>query len=266
MATTAGLFVEERGPADGEPLLLSAGLGGSAGYWQPNLPALAERYRVILYDHRGTGRSDRALPDHVTVEHLADDMLALLDGLGVERAHIMGHAAGGIAGLALALRVPERIGGLVVVNGWSRLDPHFARCFAARLALLRHAGVEAYLRAQPIFLFPARWISEHDAELEADTASHLAHFPGGETMEKRIAALQAFDIDDRLAAITTPTLVFAAEDDMLVPSICSERLTAGLPNSELALTPWGGHACNVTDPEGFDRIVLDFLARHSIER
>lgn len=61
MAEAAGLYYEEHG--SGPPLILSAGLGGSGNYWLPNLPALAERYRVILYDHRGTGRSDRALPD-----------------------------------------------------------------------------------------------------------------------------------------------------------------------------------------------------------
>ena len=62
MPELAGLFYEEHGPPDGPPLLLSPGLGGSGAYWAPNLAALAERHREILYDHRGTGRSDRALP------------------------------------------------------------------------------------------------------------------------------------------------------------------------------------------------------------
>jgi len=260
-----GLYWEEHGPADGAPLILSAGLGGSGNYWTPNLTALAQHYRVILYDHRGTGRSDRTLPATVSVDDLARDILALMDGLGLDRAHLVGHAAGGVAGLALALKAPERLASLVVVNGWASLDPHFARCFDARLAILRGGGPEAYLRAQPIFLFPARWISEHDAALDAETAHQLAAFPGAETMEKRIAALCGFDVADRLGAIAAPVLALAAEDDMLVPASCSEALADGLPYATLATMAWGGHAVNLTDRQGFEAIVLDFLARHSIE-
>jgi aminoacrylate hydrolase len=252
-----GLHWEEHGA--GPPLILSAGLGGSGSYWLPNLPALAEHHRVILYDHRGTGRSDRALPEVVTVEQMGDDILALIDGLGLERAAVMGHAAGGVAGLALALKSPERIDRLVVVNGWTSPDPHFLRCFDARLALLRNSGAEAYLRAQPIFLFPANWISQHSAELDAELPQQLANFAGAVTYEKRIAALAAFDIADRLAEIRTPTLALAAADDMLVPSNRSRQLAEGIGGARLATMDWGGHACNVTDPATFNRTVLDFL-------
>lgn len=255
--TIDGLYYEEHG--EGPPLILSAGLGGSGNYWLPNLPALAANHRVILYDHRGTARSDRALPDTVTVEQLADDILALTDELDLERAHIMGHAAGGVAGLALALKVPERVDKLVVVNGWANPDPHFARCFDARLSLLRNSGPEAYLRAQPLFLYPATWISEHHAEIEAELPPQLAGFAGADVYEKRIAALRGFDIAARLGEIAAPTLVLASRDDMLVPSTASGRLAAGLPNAQLALMDWGGHACNVTDAATFDTVVLDFL-------
>jgi aminoacrylate hydrolase len=258
MPDIAGLYYEIHGRDDAPPLILSAGLGGSASYWAPNIAALAEHFRVIAYDHRGTGRSDRALPDVVTVQHMADDILMLMDGLGLAKAHVMGHAAGGVAGLALALNAPERIDTLIVVNGWARPDPHFARCFDARLAILRGAGPEAYLKAQPIFLFPATWISQNHDRLEAETRQHLAAFPGVQTMEKRIAALGAFDIGDRLDEIAVRLLTLAAADDMLVPYTASQ-FGDGVAGAKGALMGWGGHACNVTDPEGFNRLVLDFL-------
>jgi len=78
MGEVDGLYWEEHGPADGPPVILSPGLGGSAAYWAPNLAALTERHRVILYDHRGTGRSDRALPAELDVNDMADDVLALM--------------------------------------------------------------------------------------------------------------------------------------------------------------------------------------------
>ncbi|MCP3734637.1 pyrimidine utilization protein D [Sphingomonas sp. RP10(2022)] len=259
MAEAAGLYYELHGSEDAPPLILSSGLGGSASYWGPNLPALAEQYRVLVYDHRGTGRSHRGLPDTVTVDDLADDMLALMDAVGWSRAHIVGHAAGGVAGLALALKAPDRLDKLVVVNGWAKADPHFLRCFEARLNLLRHSGVEAFLRAQPIFLFPADWISVHTVDLDAELPHQVAGFPGSATVEKRIAALAAFDVADRLATLAADVLILVAEDDMLVPAAAGARLHAALSGSRIAAMPRGGHACNVTEPDGFNRHVLDYL-------
>jgi aminoacrylate hydrolase len=258
MGEVAGLYYEEHGPADGPPVVLSSGLGGSATYWTPNLAALAEHHRVILYDHRGTGRSERALQPDLDVDDMADDVLALMDGIGLERASLVGHAAGGVIGLAIALRHPERLAALVVVNGFAEADPHFIRCMETRLALLHHSGVVAFVRAQPLFLYPARWISEHWQRLQAEEAGHIAHFQGAANIDARIAALAGFDISDRLGEITTPVLLIAAEDDMLVPDLCSERLAGGLSRARLERMR-GGHACNVTEPDAFNRHLLEFL-------
>ncbi|MBX9730775.1 MAG: pyrimidine utilization protein D [Sphingomonas sp.] len=259
MPHAAGLWYEWHGPGNAPVLILSPGLGGSAGYWTPNLAALAAQYRVLLYDHRGTARSDLTLPDTVTVDDMADDVVALMDALGIRRAHFMGHAAGGIIGLALALKAPERLSKLIVVNGWVAPDPHFARCFDVRLALLRHVGPAAYIRAQPIFLFPAEWISRHSDRLDAEEPLHLTHFPPPENIERRVAALKAFDIADRLSAIDTPILALVSADDMLVPAYCADSIEQQITGAQRVTMPWGGHACNVTDPDRFNHIVIEFL-------
>jgi aminoacrylate hydrolase len=258
MAEIAGLYWEEHGPPDGQPVILSPGLGGSGAYWAPNLAALAERHRVIVYDHRGTGRSDRALPPELDVDDMANDVLVLMDGIGLASASLVGHAAGGAIGLSLALRRPERLASLVVVNGFAAPDMHFLRCMATRLDLLEHSGVLAFVRAQPLFLYPARWISENIERLEAEEARHVAHFQGTANVAARIGALATFDIADRLAEIEAPVLLIAAEDDMLVPDLCSEQLERGLPHARLERMR-GGHACNVTEPEAFNRHLLEFL-------
>ncbi|RYY26456.1 MAG: pyrimidine utilization protein D [Sphingomonadales bacterium] len=257
----AGLYWESHGRKDAEPLILSSGLGGSGQYWKPNLAALAEHFRVILYDHRGTGRSDRTLAGRVTVETMAEDVIALMDGLGIEKAHFVGHAAGGVIGLSLALSAPERLLGVVVVNGWSKLDPHFARCFDTRLALLRDGGVRAYLKAQPIFLYPANWSSDHSAQLDAELEEQIMGFPDPDTIVRRVTALRSFDIDDRLGEIRMPVLLIVSEDDMLVPAQCSHHLSKAIPLAKLGVLGSGGHACNVTRPETFNRIVLSWLSQ-----
>ena len=255
MPEAAGHWYEWHGPEDGEVVILSPGMGGSAGYWAPNLPALSADHRVLLYDHRGTGRSDGLPPGAVTIRTMAEDVLALLEELGIAQAHFIGHALGGLIGLDLA-QISSAIDKLVVVNGWAKLDPHFARCFETRLALLHGSGSAAYVRAQPIFLYPANWISQNSALLDAEGAHQLAHFPSRETLEKRIGAARAFELSGEVRA---DILLLASEDDMLVPSNCSKQLAERLPGASLATMQWGGHACNVTDPVTFNHLVLDFL-------
>lgn len=259
MPHAAGLYWEEHGPADAPPIILSSGLGGSAGYWAPNIPALANRYRVIAYDQRGTGRSEREVAGDLTVATMADDVIALMDAIDLPRATFIGHALGGHIGLALALAAPERVARLAVINGWATLDRHTARCFDTRLALLRDSGPRAYLHAQPLFLYPPQWISDHHDRLAAEEEEQLTHFPGAEMIQRRIAAVRRFNAADQLGSLSLRTLFIAADDDMLVPPACSERLAAAVPHAQHARLTSGGHACNITRAENFNLWMGDWL-------
>lgn len=259
MAYAGGLYYETHGDDAAPPLILVSGLGGSAGYWVPNLPALTRDYRVIAFDHRGTGRSDRAIGERATIDALADDIALLMRELGLSRAAIVGHAIGGMAGLVLALAKPEQVARLVVINGWARLDPYTARCFEARLALLHDSGPLAYIRAQPIFLFPPQWISDHHDHLSSHEVAQVEDFPVIATMDKRIRGTAAFDILDALGSMSVPVLYVASEDDALVPPACSDRLHAATPGSRIVRLPYGGHGCNVTDPETIAAAIMPFL-------
>lgn len=254
-----GLAVTLYGPREAESILLSAGLGGSGGYWKPQIAALSAKYQVILYDHRGTGASARDIPHPYSSRNLADDMAVILDGLKLKDAHIVGHAAGGIAGLELAFRHPDRVKSLTVVNGWAKADPHFKRCFEIRTAIYKAGGPEAYVKAQPLFLFPAEWISDHLAELDEQARHHVVHFQEEATLFARIGALRDFDITAQLARIPSPVLLLCSEDDMLVPARCSDVLAAGLPYATLIAMPRGGHAMNVTEPAIFNSHLIGFL-------
>lgn len=260
--TVDGLHYElHGGPVAGrEVVLLSSGLGGSGAFWAPQMAALTERWPVVTYDHRGAGRSVRELPaGDYAIAHMAQDMVKVMDALGLQKAHVVGHAAGGLAGLQLALDQPDRLAKLVVVNGWSRPDPHIQRCFTTRIRLLNDSGPEAYVHAQPIFLYPADWISRNHARLTAEEAHHVAALPPRGVMLARIKALLAFDIDARLEEITHRVLVSASADDMLVPMSCSQRLAARLPNADFQQVAWGGHGFTVTDPETFNEGLVKFL-------
>ncbi|MFV3126241.1 pyrimidine utilization protein D [Niveispirillum sp. KHB5.9] len=251
--------IHGRGDADAPVLILSSGLGGSAGYWASQIPALGAHFKVVTYDHRGTGRTGGTVPEGGGIAAMADDVLEIADRLGVERFSLMGHALGGLIGLDLALRAPGRIDRLVLINAWSKADPHSGRCFDVRLELLAKSGVPMFVKAQPLFLYPAIWMAENASRLDAEEVHGIAHFQGEVNIRRRIAALRAFDVDMRLGEVTAPTLVVATKDDLLVPYSRSLRLVEGLPDAKLVLTDFGGHAVNVVEPDGFNEAVVGFL-------
>ncbi|HEX8595736.1 MAG TPA: pyrimidine utilization protein D [Pseudomonas sp.] len=246
--------------ADAPTLVLSSGLGGSARFWTPQLPALSEHYRVVVYDQAGTGRSPASLPEDYSIARMADELAQMLDELDIQHCHFIGHALGGLVGLELALQRPRLLQSMVLINAWSSPNPHSERCFAIRKNLLRDTGPAAYVQAQALFLYPADWIAAHTEQLAEDEAHALANFPDTDNLLRRIAALQAFDIEDRLEQIDTPTLLIANRDDMLVPWQRSQHLAQTLTNARLALLDYGGHASSVSDVEPFNRVLLDYLA------
>jgi aminoacrylate hydrolase len=249
--------------ASGAPtVVLSSGLGGAASYWAPQLPALRAHYRVITYDHSGTGRSMAALSDGYSIADMAADVLDILTATGTATCHFVGHALGGLVGLELARLAPARLASLTVVNGWAKADPHTLRCFEARLALLQHAGTPAYVRAQPIFLYPATWLAANESHMAEEDARGVASFQGEDTLLKRVGALRRFDATPSLGSMHTPTLLVASRDDVLVPATQSERLKAALPQASLSIMERGGHAVNVTEPAAFDAILLPFIRLH----
>ena len=251
-------LIETAGP-DAPCVVLSSGLGGAAAFWRPQLPALASDRHVLAYDHRGTGRNPADLGAGTSIAAMAEDVRAIMDAAGVAWADFVGHALGGLIGLELARVHPARVRRLVVVNGWARPDPATRRCFDARRALLDHVGIDAYVRAQAIFLYPADYISAHADRLAEEEAHAIAHFPPVATMRARIDALLHFDIAADLARITAPALIACARDDVLVPWTCSRDLADGLPHATLDVIERGGHAFTVTHAEAFNRRLRAFL-------
>jgi aminoacrylate hydrolase len=260
------IHFDVHGPNSASSVLLSSGLGGTAGFWQPQMNALLDAgYRVITYDQSGTGRSQQLLSEPYSIQQMALNVVEILDASNTASCHMVGHALGGLVALQLALYAPARLNSLVLINAWSKPSPHSARCFDSRLTLLAAGGPKAYVAAQPIFLYPAAWCSANQQRIEEEVAHGTAHFQGEANLRSRISALRAFDIDIRLGEIKLPVLVSTAQDDILVPWTCSERLAQGLAMAELDKFAHGGHGHNVTEADRFNSSLLDFLHKHSLD-
>lgn len=243
---------------DGTPLLLVAGMGGACTFWSEQVEVFARAYRVVLYDQRGTGRSDQC---HVeSIEQLAGDALALLDVLDIERVDYVGHSTGGAIGQVLALVHPERLRRLVIYASVARSDPYRERVWGLRLAVLEHLGAEAYAATTSIFLYPPWWIAAHHERLREEERRTAGMLPDPTIMGSRIAAILKFDRTAELSQVRAPTLVICAQDDILTPPHFSEELVRLIPDAKLVIMERGGHACARSVPEEFNRLVLDFLA------
>lgn len=252
------LYYEVQG--DGPPLLLVSGLNGVASFWAPHVPEFAKRFRVILHDHRGTGRSSHTKMEY-SVAQMTDDVVQLMDHLDVARAHLVGHSTGGAIGQTLALDRPERLDRLVLSATWTAADAYFRRLFKIRAMILQAIGPAAYVQANPLFMNPAAYTRAHEAEIAAAEAAATESFPPPEVMLSRIEAIVRFDRRADLGRITAPTLVFGAHDDIVTPAYYSEELGRLIPNAETVILPEGGHFYPVIETETFRRIVLEFLER-----
>jgi aminoacrylate hydrolase len=246
----------------GTAVLLVPGLGGVASYWHPNLAAFAARHRVIVHDHRGTGQSSRSRMRY-SVDQMADDVLRLMDTLGIAQAHLVGHSTGGAIVQSIAITHPERLKSLVIYASWTRTDPFFARVFEARRKLLTAAGAAAYVRATPVFLYPHWWINANVELLEQRERTAIPTFPETDIAVSRIDAVLGFDRTADLASIRTPTLVICAEDDALTPSYFSRELANRIASAQLVLLHQGGHCASEVCPTEFNQAVLGFIERYA---
>jgi aminoacrylate hydrolase len=246
----------------GTPVMLVPGLGGVGSYWNPNVPAFAQRHQVVIHDHRGTGQSSPSLIRY-SVDQMTEDLLVVMDHLNIEKAHLVGHSTGGAIGQTLAARHPERLTSLVIYASWTKADPFFRRVFEARRTLLTASGAAAYVRSTAIFLYPDWWINENIGLLEEREKIAIPAFPPAEIVASRIDAIVDFDRTADLPKIKTPTLVICAKDDILTPPYFSRELSRLIPGAEFVELARGGHCASETNTKEFNHAVLEFIARHS---
>ena len=237
------LFVEERG--EGDVLLLVAGLGGSGTFWRNQVEYFSPRYRVVTYDHRGVGRSPEA-PLHSSVGEMADDALTLMDALGIDAAHVVGHSTGGAIGQHLALRTPERVQSLVLSSSWAGPTPLFVELFQLRRKILLDAGAESYLFSGTLLVTPAWAIEDSYPGRDRIVADRLKVFPGVEAELGRLNAVMTHDLREEIQEIRVPTGVISAKDDVLTPPGMARELAERIPGARRVMLPEGGHFCTVT--------------------
>jgi aminoacrylate hydrolase len=247
-------------PYDGAPaVVLIAGLGGGGSYWLPQLARLEQEYQVVCYDQRGTGNNPDTLPEGYSMAEMAQELAQALArrSLAVLRG---GPRAGGAdwpatgAGLSRSRYRPGVRQRLAVAE-----CPYPSLLSDPRTSAPRR-GAQAWVEAQPLFLYPADWMAARAPRMEAEESLALAHFQGKHNLLRRLTALKQANFSRHAARIRCPVHIICSADDLLVPSVCSSELQAALPGSQKVVMRQGGHACNVTEPDTFNTLLLNGLA------
>lgn len=252
------LYYELDGPEGAEVLALSNGILMSTASWAYQVPAFARRYRVLRYDCRGQWQSEHP-PGPYSMEQHADDLAALLDGLGIERAHIGGISYGAEISLVFALRHPLRTRSLVLASAVSQVDAVLEGIARLWLDAARRGDSELVFASTYPFNFSQGWIEANSGPLAAARARYaqldLAAFAA------LCEAFLALEITADLHRIDAPALIMVGEEDTLKPRRYSDILARELPRATYAVLPRAGHALCWEAPSAFNSLVLGFLAQ-----
>ncbi|HSP73318.1 MAG TPA: alpha/beta hydrolase [Gaiellaceae bacterium] len=245
---------EERGA--GFPVLLVMGLGYGRWAWEPLVDPLAESFRVVWYDNRGIGGSDKPAGPY-TAADLAEDAVQVLDERGIERAHVVGTSLGGMVAQELALSHPERVEKLALLcttaggAGGYPFPEQTVRLMAEAPALAPDVAMRRFVENA---------VSARGELVETLVARRAANPPDPAGWQAQAAASATFDAWERLAAIDKETLVLAGDEDNVVDWRNSQLLAERIPNARLQVFPGVGHLFFWERPAEVAAALEEFLA------
>jgi 3-oxoadipate enol-lactonase len=251
------IHLQLSGPQDAPVVVLSHSLATSLEIWMNQCRILEADFRVLRYDTRGHGES--AAPEGAyTLEGLADDVIGVLDALGIQRAHFVGISMGGMIGQRLALDHPQRLSSLVLCDTAATIPDEAQPIWQQRIDTARRLGMKALARETLQRWFTPGFLEKNPPQVqrihELILSTPVAGFVGCSEAIRRLNLL------DRLAQIELPTLIVVGEDDPGTPPSNSEAIHARISGSVLEIIPAAAHLCNIEQAERFNAILRDFLA------
>lgn len=262
------VYYEEHGA--GEPLLLIMGWGGNAAAWKPQIPGLAEKYRVIAFDNRGVGRS--SAPDKAySIQQMAMDAAGLLDVLEVPSAHVFGISMGGMIAQELALAHPKRVRSLILgcTTPGSKQSAGYAQLRKDIAAFHRKTKGAVDLEWFADFLnrlWTDEALTKADGYLQDFVFAMIRFPPDPRGVRHQARAIARHDTYDRLHQIKQRTLVMTGDDDTLIDSRNATILTDLIPNAELRVFPGLRHAFHLERPDLVNEVMIEFIERERPSR
>lgn len=251
----------------GDPVVFISGLAGDHSAWDPQLAAHARHFRCITFDNRGIGGSAKAMdglgPDSYTLKLLGDDVARLMDGLGINKAHIAGASMGGAIAQRFAIDYPDRLLSLSLHSTLGRVNAHSKLKFDVQLYLLQKLEVMDVQMSLAPMIWSGETLAKRFHVIEEFRAARKNSGPGASKEAYRLQALALLGMDSfpRLGEIKVPVLVTAGADDGLIPSSESVLIHKAIPGSQYHVFRGCGHATTIENTRGFNAVSLKFLKR-----
>jgi 3-oxoadipate enol-lactonase len=242
------------GAADARAVVLASSLGTTREMWQPQVPALAARFRVVRCDRRGHGRSPVA-DGPTTLDDLGQDLVELLDALELDRVSFCGLSLGGLEGMWLALNAPARLDRLVLACTSSSFPP--PETWVDRAATVRAEGLESIADATM-----GRWFSSSFRDGHPAVVSRFREMLVSTPTEGYVACCDVLadtDLTGELARIAVPTLVITGSEDPTITPERGDTLAAAITGARHVTLDGAAHLANVDPAGGFTTALLDHL-------
>jgi pimeloyl-ACP methyl ester carboxylesterase len=260
-ANDINIYYEIHG--EGEPLLMIMGLNNYSGHWTATLPPFAKEYRAIIFDNRGTGRTDKPETPY-TMKMMAADAKGLLDAIGIPKANVFGVSMGGMIAQEFALTYPDAVLNLIL-GCTSCGRQHGVPPTAESMAFLANPeraklSVEQRARDTAPWLWTQDYVDKHPEAVDRYVAVTLKYPTPLHGLNGQMLAVAGADTYERLPRIKVPTLVITGDSDRLIPPENSKIIVSRIPGAELVILPNAGHG--FTESPDAVKAMLDFLKRH----
>jgi pimeloyl-ACP methyl ester carboxylesterase len=263
-ADNRGVPIFWRESGNGEPLLLIMGLGYPSDMWHHIEPKLVARFRTIVFDNRGIGKSGTGPGPHL-VTTMAADAVAVLDAAGVERAHVFGVSMGGYIAQELALQHPQRVRSLILGSTACggehtvKADQEVIDIVKARVNMSAEQGIRVLIP----YIYDAQTPADR---IDADLTIRLRTYPSAETYAGQLQAIWQWESYDRLKQLRMPTLILHGEHDRLVPPENGRLLAEKIPGARLVIVSKASHLLFSDQPEETADLVIGFLGEEPESR
>jgi len=259
IARIKGISIHYQVAGRGDPLVMIMGFNAGRLGWLPQIPFFRKYYRVVTFDNRGVGKSDKP-PGPYSTRMMADDTVRLMDLLGIERAHILGLSMGGMIAQELAVEYPQRVMKLVLACTYASQDGTSGD--SLEQARLWQLAPEEQLRAMISLAFNNP-LYRCVFGLLVRMQSRFMRAAGRVGMEGQSEACRQHNTLERLSLITAPTLIIVGTGDRVIKPVCSEIIAARIPNARLIQVDGGAHYLSLENRRVFNREVLNFLKCHA---
>ncbi|MCK4273585.1 MAG: alpha/beta fold hydrolase [Dehalococcoidales bacterium] len=254
---------------EGEPLVFINGAGATIEGARMLIPVYSPEYRLVLFDNRGAGQSDK--PDvPYTIEMMAGDLAGLLDAIGIDSAHIRGISMGGMIAQEFTLRYPKRVGSLILASTYCG-GPHSIPMDAYTMRLIDMEQMQKLTPEERVKEILRLGMTQEFIDKNPGFFQQMEEFLMENARQfimatsKQLPAVLNHDTYEQLPEIKSPTLVIAGDADQMIQTENSRILASRIPGAELVIFPNTGHMLIEAGDE-VNKITLDFLRRHRVTK